>query len=215
MVAQTFHRKIAPGYQKGNKTGLFRAIFAVSPVVFAIFKLATGVRCGSWFNGPYSYFCPHGRIARPFKMHLPPAMLRLIPFFVLLFACGKNRQPAAPEVAAGGRELPKDFLDFYEKFLTDTAYQMAHIQWPLAGEETTQVVDSAQAVKTPMQWQRESWDLHRPMSLKDDSYKHEWQMLGDVLVIERVREQTTGMYIERRFAKIGNDDWQLIFYSNF
>lgn len=141
-------------------------------------------------------------------------MFRLFPLLALLFVCCKNRQ-AAPDVATGSRELPQEFLDFYDKFLADSAYQMAHIQWPLAGEETMHAVDSAQAAKTPIQWQKTSWRMHKPMVLKGDNYKQEWQMLGDVLVIERVRESTTGLYIERRFAKIGNDDWQLIFYSDF
>lgn len=197
------------------KTAAFWIIFAAIFGIFAALKLAIGVCRRGWFTHLRLYFCPPGA---PLSSKMCPArlMLRLLPLVVLLLIGCKNRQSTpAPEVSAGSRELPKDFLEFYDKFLTDSAYQIAHIQWPLAGEETTQLVDSAQAVKTPIQWQRESWDLHHPMSLKDDSYKHEWQMMGDVMVIERVREQTTGMYIERRFAKIGNDDWQLIFYSNF
>ena len=29
---------------------------------------------------------------------------------------------------------PEDFLKFYDQFHTDSVYQMAHIQWPLAGD---------------------------------------------------------------------------------
>ena len=51
--------------------------------------------------------------------------------FLAVFAACRN--PSAAPVAAvstsgEGQELPAGFLDFYEKFHTDSSYQMAHIQ---------------------------------------------------------------------------------------
>jgi hypothetical protein len=39
-------------------------------------------------------------------------------------------------------------------------------------------------------------------------------MLGDIIVVERIRAKVANFGIERRFAKQGDGQWALIYYSD-
>jgi hypothetical protein len=124
----------------------------------------------------------------------------------LLWACGQSSQPAETTV-----QVPQDFLDFYEKFHRDSMFQMEHISWPLQGnrgEETEGGVPAAGGV-----WQPASWRMQR-LDFNPDDYLRERQMLGDMMVIERIRVKAANYGIERRFAKQPDGEWVLIYYSD-
>ena len=63
--------------------------------------------------------------------------------FMALIFTNCNRQKEAKESLSKevSKELPADFVAFYEKFHQDSAYQMAHIIFPLEGYPAQ--VDSA------------------------------------------------------------------------
>lgn len=103
-------------------------------------------------------------------------------------------------------DLPEDFSLFYERFHADSAYQMAHVTFPLDGN----IVTSAAGEQRDERWAAADWLLHRPLDL-GDSYVREVTTELDELVVERIKT-TEGKYIlERRFAKLGGD-WYLIWY---
>lgn len=109
-------------------------------------------------------------------------------------------------------QLPQDFLDFYQKFHHDSLYQMEHIIWPLQGD-TDQQVDSTHYQKVNAVWERDKWRIQR-LDFNQDDYIFDRKMLGDILIIERIRPKTANYGIERRFAKQGNGEWALIYYSD-
>lgn len=143
--------------------------------------------------------------------------MRLILFFslisgIFLFAC-KSGTSSGPQVKpADFSALPSDFLSFYQKFHTDSAYQMAHIQWPLKGDraekDSSGVGHKVLAVWEPAQWKM----LHLP-DMSDPGLKRYYETLGDAFVIERLQYPMVNYGMERQFFKDENNEWQMISYS--
>lgn len=141
-------------------------------------------------------------------------------FFLVLALCWACQNqpsntanvPAQPEqTAAGDAAIPADFNAFYEQFHRDSLYQMAHIVWPLQGDERIEV-DSMYQIK-PKYWEAATWRMHRSnFDAKD--YRVERQAIGDVMVVERILTKLGNYGIERRFAKQPDGEWNMIFYSD-
>ena len=144
-------------------------------------------------------------------------MKYLSPFFVVitLFSACKNQPQTgtqAEEVVKTSVQLPQDFLTFYEKFHRDSLYQVEHVVWPLQGD-TSEQIDSTHYKKAATRWQPESWRMQR-LDYNPNDYIRDVQMLGDVIVIERIRAKSANYGIERRFAKQPDGEWALIYYSD-
>ena len=122
-------------------------------------------------------------------------------------ACGGGEDSgAAVAKTDDALGLPADFDAFYERFHADSAYQMAHVTWPLDGN----IVTNAAGASRDEQWVPDDWRLHRPVDL-GDSYVREVSNDEDELVTERIRTREGKYILERRFAKLGGD-WYLIWY---
>jgi hypothetical protein len=107
--------------------------------------------------------------------------------------------------------LPKDFVDFYDKFHRDSAYQMAHISFPLDGYPSQ--ADSSVFDNGGFRWQKEKWQMHRLENFSDSFFVRKFEHPVDELVIEVVKQNNTPFGILRRFFK-RNNEWSLIFYSD-
>ena len=130
----------------------------------------------------------------------------LLPFVVVvaaLISCHKKTS----DQSAHTTELPASFTTFYDRFLTDSAYQMQHITFPLAGLPSN--VDSLNDVSN-FHWIPESWILHRKFDNSDGAYVHSLRLVAGV-IIETVRIKNTAFQMERRFAEL--DEWHLIYYA--
>lgn len=137
--------------------------------------------------------------------------LLLFSVAALFFAC-KNHPKEQEQMIQTAVPLPQDFLDFYEKFHSDSLYQVAHIIWPLQGD-TDEQVDSLHFQKKNTRWEQDKWRMQK-MDFNRNDYVFDRQMLSDMLVIERIRPKTVNYGIERRFAKQGDGEWALIYYSD-
>lgn len=138
---------------------------------------------------------------------------------VLLAACQSKpnpanlpSQPAETTQTDAGASPSSDFQQFYAKFHTDSLYQIAHINWPLPGQDVVQS-DSMHADLVHKDWQLAEWRMHRAVDFSAGEYEQELQLLGDVMVIERIRSAGTNYGLERRFVKRPNGEWELIYYS--
>jgi hypothetical protein len=119
--------------------------------------------------------------------------------------------PAQPLESASA--LPAGFEEFYRKFLTDSVYQVAHITWPLQGLRTVNQ-DSTLGTR-PGSWQPAEWRMQRLEVVENSSdFKREFQPVGDILVIERVRVRAANFGIERRYSKQANGEWELIYFAD-
>jgi hypothetical protein len=136
-------------------------------------------------------------------------MKRPILFLILLLStlsCKKSHPDhnlnLSPDLA--------DFQEFYHRFHTDEAYQLAHIPFPIKG-----VPDNA--VNKPeyneyFTWTEENWVMNKPIDLEATQFKREIQTLGPDLVIEKLTH-TLGSYgMVRRFSKM-DGEWMLIYYQ--
>lgn len=121
---------------------------------------------------------------------------------LLLAAC---RQPAS---APG--DLPEDFVRFYERFHTDSVYQMAHIQFPLKG--LPDYADGSIGDPNKFYWQEEDWVLHRPVDPAQSDFQREFTLHSENVIVERTLHIEKPLFTERRFIKLGTD-WKLVYYS--
>ncbi|MFN0036648.1 MAG: DUF4348 domain-containing protein [Saprospiraceae bacterium] len=129
---------------------------------------------------------------------------------ISLFSNCKNKPQTLQQAKAEG-DLPKDFHEFYQKFHTDSSYQMAHIEWPLKGE--TGVSEDSMAKLQLTEWNPETWHLMHLPDTSMSTLKRGFEMVGEVLVIERMSYPMVGFGYERQFYKEEDGQWRLIFYA--
>ena len=111
-------------------------------------------------------------------------------------ACGNDRTAPLPE-------LPPeyaDFPEFYQRFHADSAFQLAHIQFPLMGKSDTSA------------WQAEAWTLHRPVDYDRSDFTREFTPVGEDILVEYIIHRMGDYGMVRRWARLGND-WSLIYYA--
>ena len=125
--------------------------------------------------------------------------------FTVLLGCRQNTSPGSDAAVTAPESVPAGFVEFYERFHADTAYQVAHIVWPLAGK-ATETSDSADT-----HWQRETWRHHKRVTAAD-GFAQDFQQLGEDLVIERIASAKGEYQLLRRFARLSGG-WHLIYYS--
>jgi hypothetical protein len=123
---------------------------------------------------------------------------------VLLGSCGQSSPPAS-EAA-----IPADFMEFYQRFHQDSAYQVSHIIFPLEG--LPDHADSLTIVSGTFRWQQEGWLMQRSFDFEMSNYVRDLQSPADNVIQERIvhKNGLTGMV--RRFARLG-DEWYLIYYA--
>jgi hypothetical protein len=131
-----------------------------------------------------------------FTEHTFFSLLSLAAILVLA-SCGGKQSESAPS------ELPAayaDFPEFYERFHTDSAFQMAHIQFPLMGKSDTGA------------WQAKEWLLHRPVDFSRSDFTREIAPIGDDILVERIVHKMGDFRLVRRWARL-DEDWFLIYYA--
>jgi len=139
-------------------------------------------------------------------------ILLLFSFAALLFSNCQNTPQAVQQTKSAG-DLPKDFLQFYQKFHTDSAYQMAHIEWPLKGEKSSAVEEDGPLTTQLHEWEPETWKIMHLPDTSMSTLKRDYEMVGQVLIIERMSYPMVGFGYERQFYKEDDDNWRLIYYA--
>lgn len=135
--------------------------------------------------------------------------MRFLLFSIALFFsfCKNQPQKTAETIV----ELPADFVDFYKKFHADTAFQMAHIQFPLPEREPSKNADGS--LKLSLVWTPETWAFQSLPNLSTGEFRRDFEPISQELIVEKI--ETTGdiaYAIVRRWAKLSGD-WALIYYS--
>ena len=133
-------------------------------------------------------------------------------FFVLLivfaFGCGNSSGKKSGEVSLTQEE---SFLNFRKKFLRDSVYQLEHITFPLSGQP-----DKAHVGDTlpngDFVWTKENWDIHRELDPARSGFQVKYTWLTDNLVEELLINEQVGLGMMRRFSRIDEDEWELIYY---
>ena len=107
--------------------------------------------------------------------------------------------------------LPDDFVKFYDKFHTDSAFQMAHIIFPLAGLPSS-TGDGDTMSTTRYFWQRADWKIHRHFTDPGHNFDHWYEVVNDRVIEHWMQMKGTNLYMWRRFARL-EDGWYLIYYQ--
>lgn len=126
---------------------------------------------------------------------------------MLLAACAQEQKPKDGSVVSLDHQ---SFQDFYNQFMRDSAYQMAHIIFPLEGLPDN--ADSVAIASGSFRWMQEDWVLHRPFDLSESTFSIEFELIGDHIVVERITHRSGEYGMLRRFAFI-SDEWYLIYYA--
>lgn len=135
----------------------------------------------------------------------------LLLVWILAAATGCRKQPSAPVTAVEEEvqaSIPNDFFQFYTRFHADSAFQMAHITFPLEGLPTER--DSTVAF-SDFRWYPEDWVMHHPLNNDDDQFTQEFEIIGDGMIVETIRTKDLPLGMQRRFARL-SDGWHLIYY---
>ncbi|HPK10216.1 MAG TPA: DUF4348 domain-containing protein [Saprospiraceae bacterium] len=105
-------------------------------------------------------------------------------------------------------DLPEDFVDFYNLFSSDSAYQIQHIVWPLSGKISDR--DSLGLTKDTV-WTAEAWPIHHRFDSMDNSYSQAFTNFNNIIT-EKISDASGFYTMMRRFGKVGGE-WNLIYYK--
>jgi hypothetical protein len=130
----------------------------------------------------------------------------MICYLILIISCKHKGDQTTEEDSAGKIELPADFIEFYKLFHQDSAYQIAHVTFPLSG-----ILQDTAGRDSAVTWLAENWKIHKQV-IPDDLWAVDFTIPMEGVIIEFIHARTAGYYMERRFAKMG-DTWNLIYYA--
>ncbi len=102
----------------------------------------------------------------------------------------------------------KEFKVFYDRFSTDSLYQMQHIIFPLEGIRSPK--DSLDVIDPDFKWQEETWVIHGPFDDLNGQFTREFLSMKGI-VIERILDNSGTFSMERRFGHLSSG-WHLIYY---
>ena len=116
-----------------------------------------------------------------------------------------------PSKGVISKELSTDFVAFYEKFHQDSAYQIAHIIFPLEGYPAQ--VDSAIVAEGTFRWYAETWRMHKMAAFTSTDFTRTFDEKLPGMVNETILQNGSPYGMFRRYYKRG-DEWFLIYYSD-
>jgi len=138
--------------------------------------------------------------------------LLLFPFIIDQGCKSSHREaPAQTESTPVLDTLPDDFLYFFERFHADSAYQIAHINFPLEGLPNSNG-DTLANSSVRYFWQKDQWHIHRPFKDPSHNFDQWFEILNDRVIEHWIRMNGTNLFMHRRFAKL-DEDWHLIYYA--
>lgn len=102
----------------------------------------------------------------------------------------------------------KSFRTFYDRFATDSVYQMQHIVFPLEGVRAH--TDSLSQYDPNFKWEANTWKIHGPFDDMDGTFNREFISMKGI-VIEKISDRSGSFTMERRFGLLSSG-WNLIYY---
>jgi hypothetical protein len=100
------------------------------------------------------------------------------------------------------------FEVFYERFLTDSNYQLEHIQFPLEG-----LPPSPDGEIDDFYWQKTDWQIQKIIDPEVTGFLSRFEYVSDGFVIEIILHKSGKYAMERRFARLSENKWMLIYYA--
>ncbi len=138
-----------------------------------------------------------------------PEFIVLMMFIIggIYFTSCKNKGTTIVE-----DEIPlydtKEFRAFYDRFGTDSVYQMQHIVFPLQGIKA--LTDSLDRPDPNFKWQESTWKIHGAFDDMNGLFGREFISMKGI-VIEKITDKSGTFSMERRFGHLSSG-WNLIYY---
>ena len=135
---------------------------------------------------------------------------RIIPFVL----CAAGLVALATACGRGGPALEKgdhaDFVTFYERFHRDSAFQMAHILFPLQGLPVAG--DTAAIPGQTYFWQEENWRIQGTFDEGNSEFTRTITPYGPDIMVEEIVHQNGEIGMLRRWARL-DSTWYLVYYA--
>jgi hypothetical protein len=128
---------------------------------------------------------------------------------ILFFSCKKKETKPDTNTEAM-ISLPEDFRAFYENFHTDSLFQIRHTAFPLKGLPIN--ADSLTLASDNFFHEEKDWKMQRAIDFSKGEFIQTMIPLTDRIVTERILKADNQFGIERRFAKLSDGEWNLIYY---
>lgn len=116
--------------------------------------------------------------------------------FLLLYSCRSVKTPAAKE----------DFDVFYERFLTDSAFQMSRIVFPLPGINAMDMEESGDSV---YYWTKDNWIMLKQPDLDPNEFVRDMHVT-DTIATDEIYMDDAGFYFKTTYKPIKNK-WHLVY----
>jgi hypothetical protein len=126
---------------------------------------------------------------------------------ITFFAC----KPKTDVNTAAMKELSEDFKAFYSKFHEDSLFQFQHIAFPLKGLPAN--ADQEVVAADDFFYQPNDWKKHNAIDFKTGEFIQTINQVTPNMVIEFILKADNSFGIERRFAKLSDGQWNLIYYT--
>ena len=127
----------------------------------------------------------------------------LILLSLLLFSC-KEKVAEIPKT-----EIPEDFVEFYNKFHTDTLFQVEHIHFPLEGMPA--LAPGSDLEGFSFWWERVGWKMHKPFDDNGGTFTRTFSNFAGIIT-EQISDNSGQFTMMRRFSKM-DGEWTLIYYK--
>lgn len=109
---------------------------------------------------------------------------------------------------SGEKESESEFILFYNKFLSDSVFQFNHIQFPLAG-----MPSNPDLIDNDFKWLKEDWIMHQVFDSAKSGFQSKFSEISAGFIIEQIVHNKTAYAMERRFSKLSDGQWYLIYYA--
>jgi len=104
--------------------------------------------------------------------------------------------------------LPDDFYVFYDKYHTDSIFQLNRTLFPLKG--LSKSLDTTKVAEEIL-WQQDQWILHKPFDNQNGTFERTFTNIGGIIT-ETISANGGLFTLVKRYAKL-RGDWHLIYYQ--
>ncbi len=116
----------------------------------------------------------------------------------LIYGCRGARTPRASE----------NFDQFYDRFLTDSSFQMSRIHFPLPGINTA-AMEASDEEDSIYYWSKDEWIMLKKPQLDSSMYERKITVT-DTLAIDEIFMENAGFYFKTVYEPI-RKKWHLVY----
>ena len=127
-----------------------------------------------------------------------------------LFSCKESQKEGDSKHSETVNSGVPNFDEFYQKFHSDSIYQLNHIVFPLEGMPGQ--AGEQEYTNPNFRWQKEDWVIHKGFQNINDEFSLEFRPIDETLMIEVIRHKASNYIMKRHFAYM-DDGWYLIYYA--